>query len=357
MKPGKVHWLVLAPGIIILTMVLAGCETPFPSLQTPDAQETPSGWYRIYFTDPFDPAAGKYRGGPDEALAAAIRGARLSVDVAVYDLNLWSLRDALIDAHRRGLKVRVVTESDNLDEPEIQELDEAGIPVLGDRREGLMHHKFAVIDQLEVWSGSMNYTTTDAYLNDNNLVRLRSSRLAEDYTVEFEEMFVDDRFGSSSQRNTPYTTMTVDGTPLEVYFSPDDGTQDRLVELIQDAESSIDFMVYSFTSDQLAEAILERARAGVQVRGVLEEAQYKSNVGTEYDRLRAAGLDVWLDGNPRNMHHKVMIIDGRILVTGSYNFSSNAEETNDENTLILSSPQIVSIFIFEFERVFAMAPK
>jgi phosphatidylserine/phosphatidylglycerophosphate/cardiolipin synthase-like enzyme len=253
--------------------------------------------------------------------------ARLSVDVAIYDLNLWSLRDTLIEAHRRGLNVRVVTESDNLDEPEIQELEEAGIPVLGDRREGLMHHKFAVIDHLEVWTGSMNYTTTDVYLNDNNLVRMRSSRLAEDYTVEFEEMFVDDRFGPSSQQNTPDTTVTVDGTPLEVYFSPDDGTQDRLLDLIQAAESSIDFMVYSFTSDEIADAVIARAAEGVQVRGVLEEAQYESNIGTEYDRLRAAGLDVWLDGNPRNMHHKVMIIDERILVTGSY-LSSNAEESN-----------------------------
>jgi phosphatidylserine/phosphatidylglycerophosphate/cardiolipin synthase-like enzyme len=288
-------------------------------------------------------------------LAAAIKGARLSVDVAIYDLNLWSLRNALLDAHRRGLEVRVVTESDNLDEPEIQALQEAGIPVLGDRRESLMHHKFVVIDRLEVWTGSMNFTTSDTYLNDNNMVRLRSSRLAEDYTVEFEEMFVDDRFATSSPVNTPHTTLTVDGTPLEVYFSPEDGTLERLLALIQAADSSIYFMLYSFTSDEIAEAMLARAAAGIQVRGVLEETQYMSNIGTEYDRLRTAGLDVWLDGNPRNMHHKVLIIDERILVTGSYNFSANAEKSNDENTLIIHSSQIVLPYMSEFERVYAQA--
>jgi phosphatidylserine/phosphatidylglycerophosphate/cardiolipin synthase-like enzyme len=65
----------------------------------------------------------------------------------------------LIDAHRRGVTVRLVTESDYIDVPEIQELREAGIPVLGDRREGRMHNKFVVIDRQEVWTGSLNLFT------------------------------------------------------------------------------------------------------------------------------------------------------------------------------------------------------
>jgi phosphatidylserine/phosphatidylglycerophosphate/cardiolipin synthase-like enzyme len=342
-------------GLMISLMLLGGCLTELPTVPTLGTEETPSGWYSVYFTDPVSPAAGTYRGGPDETLAAAIESARLSVDVAIYDLNLWSLRDALIDAHRRGLKVRVVTESDNLDEPEIQELREAGVSLLGDRREGFMHHKFVVIDHLEVWTGSMNFTTQGAYLNDNNLLRVRSSRLAEDYTVEFEEMFVDDLFGPWSHTNTPYPSLTIEDTSLEVYFSPDDGTRAHLLALINAAESSIYFMAYSFTSDEIAEALLASAEAGLEVKGVFEETQYKSNIGTEYDRLREAGLEVRLDGNRRNMHHKVMIIDERILVTGSYNFSANAEDSNDENTLIIYSPQVASIYVEEFERVFALA--
>lgn len=341
--------------LVISLMLLGGCLTELPPVPTTGTQEVPSGWYTVYFTDPVSPAAGTYRGGPDEALAVAIEAARLSVDVAIYDLNLWSLRDALIDAHRRGLQVRVVTESDNLDEPELQELREAGIPLLGDRREGFMHHKFVVIDRLYVWTGSMNFTTQGAYLNDNNLLRVRSSRLAEDYTVEFEEMFVDDLFGPSSRTNTPYPSLTIEDTPLEVYFSPDDGTRSHLLRLINAAESSIYFMVYSFTSDEIAEALLERAGAGVKVMGVFEETQYRSNIGTEYDRLREAGLEARLDGNRRNMHHKVMIIDENILVTGSYNFSANAEDSNDENTLIIYSPLVALDYVKEFERVFALA--
>lgn len=358
MKQPRINWLSLVAIVeIFLIASLTGCMTQISSLPNTGPTGTTSDWNSIYFTDPISPTAGTYRGGPDEELAAAIEGARLSVDVAIYDLNLWSLRDALIKGHKRGLQVRVVTESDNLDEVELQELEEAGIPVLGDRRESLMHHKFVVIDRLEVWTGSMNFTTSDTYLNDNNLVRLRSSRLAEDYTAEFEEMFTDDLFGTSSKVNTPYPTITVDDTRLEVYFSPEDGTRERLLALIRTAEKSIYFMVYSFTSDEIAEAIISRAHSGVHVRGVLEETQYQSNIGTEYDRMRTAGVDVWLDGNPRNMHHKVLIIDERIVVTGSYNFSNNAEEHNDENTLIIHSPRIASSFVSEFDRVYNLALK
>jgi phosphatidylserine/phosphatidylglycerophosphate/cardiolipin synthase-like enzyme len=271
--------------------------------------------------------------------------------VAAYDFNLWSLRDALVAAHKNGVTVRVVVESDNLDELEIQDLIEEGIEVLGDRREGLMHNKFVIIDRLEVWTGSMNFTTNGAYLNDNNLLRIRSSRLAEDYTVEFEEMFVEDLFGPDDRSATPYPRLTIEGTQVEVYFSPDDGTLARLLELVGAAQESIYFLAYSFTSDELAAAMLARADDKVIVAGVFEESQYESNIGTEFDNFRLAGVSVYLDGNPRNMHHKVIIIDEQIVVTGSYNFSANAEDRNDENTLIIHGVEIAARFMQEFQRV------
>ena len=130
----------------------AGLNTsPGTVLETPVATD----WIEVYFTDPDAPEAGSYRGGPDEALAAAIDEARFSVDVAALDLDLWSLRDALIAAHRRGVTVRVVVDSDNFDVDEIQQLIDAGIEVVQDRRPSLMHHKFIVIDRSQVWTGSM----------------------------------------------------------------------------------------------------------------------------------------------------------------------------------------------------------
>lgn len=288
------------------------------------------------------------------SLAEAIDAAQYSVDIAIYRLDLWSVRDALIRAHRRGVTVRVITDSDHILEAEIVDLEGVGIPVLGDRREPLMHHKFVVIDGLDVWTGSMNFTVSGAYRNNNNLIRIHSSQVAQNYSHEFEEMFVEDRFGALSKPDTPYTNMTVDGVPLEIYFSPDDNVAARVVEILRGATSSIDFMAYTFTSDILAESILERAQSGVVVRGVIERGQ-ASNPGSEYENLRHAGLDIRLDSNPHNMHHKVIIIDGGIVITGSYNFSHRAEKSNDENALILYDVTVGAEYLLEFKRIFEAA--
>lgn len=320
--------------------------TPSPPL------DNQSGWYEVYFTEPNNPKATTFRGGPDEALAAAIEQARVSVVMAIYDLNLWSIQDALILAHRRGLDVRLVVESDNMDEQEVQDLKTEGIEVLGDRHESLMHDKFVVIDRSEVWTGSMNFTTGGGYLDNNNLIRLRSSKLAEDYTREFEQMFVNDAFSKEKHSETPYPTFTINGSAIEVYFSPEDGTLEHILEAVNSARESIYFMAYSFTSDELRAALIEQAQAGVEVRGVFDEDQYKSNSGTEFEALAEAGVDVRLDGNTHLMHHKVIIIDGQKVITGSYNFSNNAEYNNDENTLIIHNPDIAGVYINEFQLVY-----
>jgi phosphatidylserine/phosphatidylglycerophosphate/cardiolipin synthase-like enzyme len=93
----------------------------------------------------------------------------------------------------------------------------------------------------------------------------------------------------------------------------------------------------------------------VLVSGVFETTQVASNLGTEFDRLKEAGLDVRLDGNRNSMHHKVIVIDGEIVITGSYNFSNNAEKRNDENVLILHSSEIAGLYLSEFERVWVEA--
>lgn len=349
--------ITLLPWLILLAWISSACilSDGTPGTSSPTDQVGDLGWYSVYFTQPDDPQAGSYRGGPDGDLAHAIEQAHLSVDIAAHQLNLWSIRDALLSAARRGVNVRLVVESDFMDEPEIEQLREAGIPILGDRRESLMHNKFVIIDRSEVWTGSLNFTTSDVYRNNNNLIRIRSTRLAENYTKEFNEMFEQDLFGDKTLAQTPYPSFTVNSTQLEVYFSPDDGTAAQIIRHIRSARESIYFLAFSFTSDEIAQALLDKALEGVKVAGVFESSQVQSNTGGEFAMLREAGLDVRLDGNPRNMHHKVIVIDEQKVITGSYNFSSNAETRNDENTIMIHDPVIAGLFMSEFERLFAQA--
>jgi phosphatidylserine/phosphatidylglycerophosphate/cardiolipin synthase-like enzyme len=89
----------------------------------------------------------------------------------------------------------------------------------------------------------------------------------------------------------------------------------------------------------------------------MEAAQVKSNKGTEFTPFHNAGLPVYLDGNPGQMHHKVFIIDQKIVITGSYNFSFSAETQNDENVVIFFDPQIAAQYLAEFRRVEVEAQK
>lgn len=346
----------LIPCILaLLSFILVGCGPEPATWLEPLPDPTPAGYtssnqiISLYFTAP---ANDEYRGGLDQYIVEAIDQARSQVDAALYDLNLWSIRNAFIRAHKRGVLVRLVLEGDSLDRPEIQELISAGIPVVADESESLMHNKFLVIDHAEVWTGSMNLTLNGAYRHLNNLVQIRSSRLAENFTEEFEEMYMDGFFGEVSLENTPHPVLEIDGTRIETYFSPDDSTAERLIHLILEAEDSIDFLYYAFTSDDIADALIYQANQGIQVRGVVDSYQESAGLGGEFQRLRDHGLNVLLDGHPEKMHHKVIIIDGEIVVTGSYNLTRSAEIKNDENTLVIHDRDVAEIFLAEFEWIF-----
>ena len=337
------------PGTQIPTTPTAGMEVTPIDLQVGYGVRGP--WFELYFTNPASPISPQGTGGVDGPLVELIDAARLSVDVAAYSISLNSVRDALIRAHDRGATVRVVMESTNMDRSDPQRMIEAGIPIIGDNRDGLMHDKFIVIDRSDVWMGSMNFTDAGTYDDNNNLMHIRSTKIAEDYSKEFNEMFVDNKFGEDVVPETPNPTVTIDGTRLDVYFSPDDGVQAALVPVLESAQESIFFLAYSFTSNQLGDIVREKAKAGLTIAGVMDDEQIRSNQGTEFDPFRQAGLDVRMDGIEGLMHHKVFIIDQKIVAFGSYNFSQSAEERNDENLIIVYNPVIAHQFVVEFERV------
>jgi len=336
----------------VLAPTLGACA---PAVSTAAPLPLPSpDWVQVYFTVPED-FTGEYRGGVDEAIVDSLDVARYTVDVACLEINLYSISRALIRAADRGVRVRVVVDSTYLDARALGDLEHAGLPVLGDRREGLMHDKFIVIDTALVWTGSMNLSLSDTYRNNNNMLRIESADLAQAYQREFEEMFVDDIFGAESKRGRPAAPLGFGEVSLEVYFSPDDAPAGRLLQVLARAQKTIRFLAFSVTSDDIAGMLVQQARRGVEVSGVMEESQVRSNANGKYEVLRAAGLDVHLDGNPRNMHHKVIIVDDEWVVTGSYNFSYNAENVNDENLLIIHDADLAQRYLEEFKRVRAQA--
>ena len=105
------------------------------------------------------------------------------------------------------------------------------------------------------------------------------------------------------------------------------------------------------------EAMLGRADAGVQIRGVFETTG-SDTAYSYYPHMEAAemaNVDVRTDGNPQIMHHKVIIIDRETVIFGSFNFSDSANRKNDENIVIVHDPIFTNFFVQEMESVWAEA--
>lgn len=293
---------------------------------------------------------------PDQELAAFIRSAQHTVDVAAFELHSEVISEAILEAHRAGKQVRVVIDSDYADKPDVQHLKAAGVPFVEDNRSGLMHNKFVVVDrgrpQAAVWTGSMNLTDNCVYRNDNNALILRSPQLAENFGVEFEEMFVDKAFGITSPRFVPHPSVTVGHSKIETYFAAEGQVAGRVTEALNTAQKSIHFMTFSFTHNEMGNVVADKIAQGVTVQGVFDNTQAGSRY-SQYHHLKELGADVVRDGNPRAMHHKVFIIDEKTVITGSFNFSQAADRSNDENLLIIEDPEIARRYLQEFRRVHA----
>lgn len=312
----------------------------------------PAGWYEIYFTNPEEscPAEEDRVGGLDEHVAEDILQAQFQVDLAGFDIDSEPIVEALIELEERGVIVRVVTDTDNEDLSAIRRLRRNGISVPTDDRSGLMHNKFIVVDNRYVWMGSMNFTSNGVYCNNNNFVRIDSPELANNFTVEMNEMYDDRSFGPRSPDETPNEQLVIGDITVENYFAPEKRLIPVITERVQNAQEEILFMAFSFTHDDLGEAMLDRAEAGVSIQGVFETTGSETDF-SYYPVLLEEGYPVRQDGNGRIMHHKVIIIDRSVTIFGSFNFSNNANERNDEAILIVHDPTFASFFVEEFMAV------
>lgn len=316
-------------------------------------------WYEIYFTNPVC-GEGEQAGGLDEIIAEDLLQAQVQVDLAVFELEAEPIVEALITLEERGIPVRLVLDSDYADKEErqaiVNRLRRNGLSVIEDERSAFMHNKFIVIDGRFVWVGSMNYTPSEVYCNNNNLVRFDAPALAANYQVEMDEMYNDRVFGPRSPENTQ-TDLVLNGVQVENHFAPETEVAPLLAAQVSAAQNEILFMAFSFTQEDIGEAVLGRAEEGVAVRGVFETVGSDTS-HSYYGDMREAGLDnlqVRQDGNSRIMHHKVIILDRQTTIFGSFNFTASANDSNDENVIVIHDPVFTSFFVEEFEAIWSAA--
>lgn len=292
----------------------------------------------------------------DKYFISLIDSATKTLDGAFYDIDDAGAVQAFIRAKQRGVRVRLVTETDDMMEKNnptvprrsIAALRAAGIEIRDDKQAGLMHHKFMVVDNLTVWTGSLNLTTSSMFHHNNNSVMVKSPQLAANYNAEFGRMFEQGIF-TPNDHPIPNPVVNVSGIQIQTFFSPGGNAMPTVHELLRRATKNIRFMAFSMTDKEILKIMLEKKAAGVKVEGVFDEClipQYSI-----FFELKKAGVLALGDGNQALMHHKVIIIDDQVVVTGSYNFSKSAQTKNQENMLIVTHPGVAKQYVDEYYKI------
>lgn len=347
--------------------------TSTPARSGATAAPADSNWYEVGFVNPVrmsEAQKNEYsaNGLPPELLAGSlaerligyIDSAKTSIHAAAFEIDLTDVSNALIRAHKRGVQVRFITDDEfgiGADKKpghgQIAAMQKAGIEIKDDGRNGLMHNKFWIFDGETVWTGSTNATINGMFEQNNNVIVIRSRELAAIYERQFADMW-EGQFGARAPSTIEQQRVTINGTPILAAFSPEDKPVQYIVEALQKARRSIRFMAFSYTQPDMGNAMIEQIKRGVKVEGVFETVGSDSEF-SEMLPLHCAGGAMRRDGNPGFLHHKVIIIDDRTVITGSLNFSDGANRNNNENILIIENAEIAKRYLEEFQRVWSQA--
>ncbi|MEG3880934.1 phospholipase D-like domain-containing protein [Microcoleus sp. herbarium7] len=436
---------------LLVTINLAACGQQQKDLQNLPPSLTPlpqDPLLQVYFNQSLtssytEPYRLQTRPGDDleKLVAEAIATAGSTVDVAVQEFRLPGIARVLADRQRSGIKVRLIVEhmynrplgnfsaqelaklperersryqefvlladtnkDGKLSADEIQKNDallivkNAGIPIIddtadGSKGSGLMHHKFAVIDNKTVIVTSANFTTSDVHGdfktaasrgNANNLLALDNPRLAQLFTQEFNIMWGDGPGGKPDSKFgikkpfRPVQKVRVGDATVAVQFSPTSQTLpwEKSVNSLIDrklgsAKKSVDLALFVFSAQRLANTLEIEARRGVAVRALIDSNFIYRSYSEGLDMMGATLIDncqLEADNRPwkkplttvgvpqlpmgDRLHHKFGIVDGNTVIAGSHNWSEAANHGNDETLLAIDSPAVAAHFEREFDRLY-----
>jgi phosphatidylserine/phosphatidylglycerophosphate/cardiolipin synthase-like enzyme len=451
-------------GLLLLAGVLKSCQTPRSVATLPPLPQDPN--IQVYFNQAEDEAYTEpYRkvrrsGHNLEALLLkAIQEATQTIDVAVQELRVPQVAQALAQKQQQGIRVRVILENnyrqpisrmdssglsdrdrlryqdnvklvdqdqDNqMSEPEIRErdaiaiLEQANIPILddtadGSKGSGLMHHKFVIVDNHVVVTGSANFTLSDLHGdlstlasrgNPNHLLQIRNTDVAQQFSNEFALMWgdgpggkPDSQFGlkltkfqrapkstpaqpretiALRQREQLSDPILVGASTLQIHFSPTppkalhSGTH-LITSTLETANQQVDLALFVFSEQAIANALLARHRQSVAIRALISSEFAFRPYSEALDMLGVSAVGKACKAEPGNqpwspplttvgvpqlppgdlLHHKFAVIDRAMVITGSFNWSRAADQQNNETLLVIENPVVAAHFQREFDRLY-----
>ncbi|GEM_PF-625700 len=219
---------------------------------------------------------------------------------------------------------------------------------------GIMHNKFCIFENKIVLTGSYNPTEMDSYYNNNNVAIIKSKILSDNYEKKFQELWLraeieNEKLNENTRISDFRKAIIMNKTLVKNYFCPEDDCRERVIEELEKTRENIVFMTFSFTDAKISEVLAQKSGQNIKVKGIFEKKQISNY--SEFEYLKANGIEVKADNNPYTMHHKVFIIDNETVITGSFNPTENANFRNDENMLIINDRKIAERYLEEFDYV------
>jgi phosphatidylserine/phosphatidylglycerophosphate/cardiolipin synthase-like enzyme len=321
-------------------------------------------------------------------LVKFIQGAKQSLDVAIYDLRNETVLKALksmstkvrlhilYDSGRPGGASKSVDPKPSKTAEAIKAhgLDAFAQPV-NEKSSHLMHDKFIVRDGSSVWTGSGNFTNGGLLLQDNNFITIDSPGVAAAYAKTFGDLGAPGHSSthvSGAVTSSP-TKVKVGAIPITIEFSTQVGETEGVETEVQQRLASakkVRIIAMLISDPGILTSLLPFRNANKDILGVLDPHETKVGMGK-----KAGHPEFWFaqgdprftfapskpfdtSGNDTNnfMHNKLMIIDDKIVITGSYNFSENAE-ANDENMLVIESAAVAAAYDKCFNALFTLYQK
>jgi len=316
-------------------------------------------------------------------------GAKRSLDIAVQELDSRPIAQAILDARWRGVDIEIFLEQDYLrselratqgvpvppranpgESPEqallrtqwdedttglaenrriLAALLRSSVQVRGDFNPKLFHQKFILRDFRDgsalpssaLLTGSPNFTVTDTHTNLNHVVVFHNAYVCRQYETEVEQLRRGS-FGRGAHGDVP-RTYDLAGVPVKILFAPDHTPELELVKQLLKGRREAVFAIFTFAgSSGIDDALLSLARGGMSIRGVLDRGQASQRWAAPR-WLVHPNIELFVPKKEgalaglRKLHHKLMVIDERIVVAGSFNYTEPANAYNDENLFVLGS--------------------
>lgn len=286
---------------------------------------------------------GYYKGGIDNNIIDDISNAKSDIKMAMYYLTNKNITKALLNAKSRGINIEILTDDSKIKSKRYKSLINHGISIRDDEdKKALMHNKILIIDNNLTWISSGNYTVYAFYRNYDNYVRINDDEIGDYYSKKFKNLYE-----HNQSKLKPYINNN-----LEIYFSKDTNIENIIIQNIDKAKKSLYVMMFAFTNKNIATALIKAKNRGVEVKVILDKVQHRfQRKYSVYKYLKDNNIDIKFDKNRFKLHNKVLIIDNKIVITGSYNYTKRANIYNDENILIIKDKNITQQYISDFNRV------